>query len=99
MFQYYNVDLQRICNNELYIRRYISCLSNREQCVVLHGRVSDTKYVKYGILQGSVLGPLLFLVAVNDLACNLKFNTIMYADDTTLFAVCKDHQRLDYVIK
>ena len=86
-----------ICNNELNL--IVSYLSNREQCVVLHGRVSDTKYVKYGVPQGSVLGPLLFLVAVNDLACNLNFNTIMYADDTTLFAVCKDYQRLDYVIK
>ena len=47
---------------------------------------SNTKSIKYGVPQGSILGPLLFSIYVNDLnnCLNLE-KCIMYADDTNIF--------------
>ena len=47
--------------------------------------VSDLKYTNCVVLQGSVLGPLLFLVYVNDIATNIKASISLFADFTTLF--------------
>ena len=63
-----------------------SYLSNRHQVVDFNGSTSDTLEIKTGVPQGSVLGPFLFSVYINDLpTCTDIFNMIMYADDTTLF--------------
>ena len=62
-----------------------SYLSNRRQVVDFNGSTSDTLEIKTGVPQGSVLGPFLFSVYINDLpTCTDIFNMIMYADDTTL---------------
>ena len=62
-----------------------SYLSNRHQVVDFNGSTSDTLEIKTGVPQGSVLGPFLFSVYINDLpTCTDIFNMIMYADDTTL---------------
>ena len=62
-----------------------SYLSNRLQFVQMGDVLSDTLPISTGVPQGSILGPLLFLLYVDDihLASN-KFNAILYADDTTL---------------
>lgn len=57
-------------------------LGNRQQCVSLLGASSTTLPVVHGVPQGSVLGPLLFLIMVNDM--NLGGRSLLYADDTTL---------------
>ena len=62
-----------------------SFLSNREQRVVLNGTVSDFLQLKSGVPQGSVLGPLLFLVYINDLTENIISTMKLFADDSSLF--------------
>ena len=63
-----------------------SYLTNRSQFVTYDDTVSDHQTVKCGVPQGSILGPLLFLVYVNDLpsSCSSAL-PILFADDTNLF--------------
>ena len=65
-------------------------LLNRKQRVVLNGQTSDWADVKAGVPQGSILGPLLFLVYINDLPEGLKNNAKLFADDTSIFSVVND---------
>ena len=60
-------------------------LSERQQCVDLDGEVSDWVDVKLGVPQGSILGPILFLIYVNDINnCNEHADYAKFADDTTI---------------
>ena len=65
-------------------------LNNREQRVVLNGKSSDWGKINSGVSQGYVLGPLLFLVYINDLENGIKSSIKFFADDTSLFSVAKD---------
>ena len=68
-----------------------SYLSNRKQCVILDGVKSSLKPVTHGVPQGSILGPLLFILYVNDIVnCSDYLIFILFADDTNLFYSCKD---------
>lgn len=60
-------------------------LSNRQQCVVVGGKQSDCVPVLSGVPQGSVIGPALFLVYINDLPDNIKSNVRLFADDTLMY--------------
>ena len=62
-------------------------LSNRKQRVVLNGQKSSWTNVHAGVPQGSIVGPLLFLIYINDLSDNLTSNAKLFADDTSLFSV------------
>ena len=65
-----------------------SCLSDRSRFVSINGFNSDYKTIKYGVPQGSVLGPLLFLIFINDLNIAIKHSeTFGFADDTCLLNV------------
>ena len=61
-------------------------LDNRTQRVILNGQYSSWARVP----QGSILGPLLFLIYINDLSENLASNPKLFADDTSLFSVVKN---------
>ena len=64
-----------------------SYLSGRKQFVEYNNTASDFKSITCGVPQGSILGPLLFIIYINDLPAAVKqFETIIYADDTTLFS-------------
>ena len=65
-------------------------LSNRKQRVVLNGFSSDYFSIEAGVPQGSVLGPLLFLIYINDLEVNIKSKVNFFADDTMIFSVVHD---------
>ena len=62
-------------------------LRNRKQRVLLNGQVFDWSDVRAGIPQGSILGPLLFLIYINDLLEELSSNAKLFADNTSLFSV------------
>ena len=64
--------------------------NNRNQRVVLNGLNSSWKKILAGVPQGSVLGPLLFLIYINDLPHDISSVCKMFADDTSLFSKVKD---------
>ena len=68
-------------------------LANRKQRVVLNGKSSEWATISAGVPQGSVLGPLFFLVYINDLVDNVNCDIKMFADDTSLFSRVDDPVR------
>ena len=66
-------------------------LNDRRQRVVVDGEVSSWKLVLSGVPQGSVLGPILFLVYINDLEEWVTGNILKFADDTKLFRKTKEN--------
>ena len=68
----------------------IDFLSFRKQRVVLNGQVSNWTSIEAGVSQGSILGPLLFLIYINDLSDDLSTNAMLFADETSLFSVVRD---------
>jgi len=66
-----------------------SYLSQRSQVVLINRTLSDLKYTSCGVPQRSVLGPLLFLIYVNDIAENINVYISLFADDTTLYYSAK----------
>ena len=73
-----------------------SYLTNRDQCVQIGNHSSGILNINYGVPQGSVLGPLLFLVYINDIAINYNIlNFQLFADDTCIFYSHKNMKTLE----
>jgi len=62
-----------------------SYLSDRQQFVEMDGNTSEKVPIRIGVPQGSILGPLLYLIYVNDIGNSCMGNILSFADDTTLF--------------
>ena len=78
----YKLESLGISGNLLNLFR--SFLNDRHQRVVLNGQLSDWAPILAGVLQGSILGPLFFLIYINDLPDNLNLLAKLFADDTSL---------------
>ena len=69
---------------------FIYYLSNRKQQVILPGVSSELSTLKAGVSQGSILGPLLFVLYINDIVENIDCSTRLFADDTSLYIIVDD---------
>ena len=65
-----------------------SFLNNRQLQVALNGKSPQEYPINVGVPQGSILGPALFLLYINDLSDDVICNIAIYADDTTLYSRC-----------
>ena len=78
-FKKYNFD-------QNLIKLLASYLQNRNQCTCVEGKCSDMLNITYGVPQGSILGPKLFLLYINDLTSVIKnCEYYLYADDIVMF--------------
>ena len=76
-----------------------SYLTDREYCVQINDTSSDVNHIRHGVPQGSILGPLLFLLYINDISNSpplLKF--YLYADGTAIFLSNKDPKILKTIL-
>ena len=67
------------------ISSFQSYLTGRSQCVEVDGSRSSFEGITCGVPQGSILGPLLFLVYINDMHLSIQCRLALYADDSALF--------------
>ena len=70
-----------------------SYLSGRQQFVGVNDKISSLKPISIGVPQGCILGPILFLVFINDMpTCSNRFTPTLFADDSTFSFKCRNYQ-------
>jgi hypothetical protein len=87
--------LHKYLNNRDAVAFFTSYLTKRKQKVLVHGSYSSLKDVSFGVPQGSVLGPLLFCLFINDLPLHITCQDVkcdLFADDTSVHTTSKDIQ-------
>jgi hypothetical protein len=65
-------------------------LTDRKLKITINGIASSDRHINAGVPQGSILGPLLFILYIDDLPEKLKNTTILYADDSSVMSIIKD---------
>ena len=82
--------------SEISVAWFESYLSNRQQSTYVNGVISAPLPVKCGVPQGSILGPLLFILFINDMDQSISYcSAHMYADDTTFYIEGKSVEDLN----
>ena len=83
-----------------FLNLLMSFIRDRKYFVNINGMNSETRIVNIGVPQGSTLGPLLFLLYVNDMEnCSSILNFTLFADDTTLGYSCDNFQNLQNILE
>ena len=90
--------LKAIGLSESSIRWFTSYLSDRRQTVDLSGSFSPMSRISCGVPQGSILGPLLFLVYVNDMPAAVTNKLLLYADDSGILVSAKSKQEIEVLL-
>lgn len=81
------------------LKLFVSYINNRKQVVQIHNSLSDLKEIDFGVAQGSKLGPLLFLIYINDLfEIKLNGSLQLYADDSSVTYVTNNVTALHKLI-
>ena len=73
--------------NSNFLQWLSSYLSDRKQRVLIPGGSSSWLPIKAGVPQGSILGPLVFLIYINDIVLNVNSTVRLFADDTSLYLI------------
>ena len=79
--------LKRAGINGLLLDWLSDYLTNRKQRVVIPGGRSDWQFIRACVPQGSILGPLLFLLYINDIVADIQSYVRLFADDTSLYII------------
>lgn len=90
--------LSEYLNYSPTIRLFQSYLNDRRQSVYVHGKYSAEGTIQYGVPQGSILGPVLFCIFINDLPLHIQQTAVechMLADDTTVHTSGKDMSEVE----
>ncbi|MCG7869675.1 MAG: endonuclease/exonuclease/phosphatase family protein [Candidatus Thiodiazotropha taylori] len=82
--------LRRIGISGSLLSWFANYLKDRRQRVVLPGASSNWSSINAGVPQGSILGPLLFLIYINDIVENINSSIRLFADDTSLYIIVDD---------
>ena len=69
----------------LTLQWFESYLTNRQQCVKINNSTSNLLPILYGVPQGSILGPILFSIYINEIANIVDCGIVLYADDTVIY--------------
>ena len=72
------------------LRWFTNYLKDRKQRVVIPGAKSNWNYIKAGVPQGSILGPILFLIYIHDIVSEIQSNIRLFADDTSLYVIVQN---------
>ena len=90
--------LQALGLDQVAIKWFASYLEDRQQIVQIGDTHSDSCSIKCGVPQGSILGPLLFLIYVNDMRAAVSCKLLLYADDSALLTSGKDVSEIEGVL-
>ena len=86
--------LEKLGIKDITLNWFKSYLNNRVQHVDIDGNISPPKNIDISVLQGSILGPILFLCYINDLPNATELLTFLFADDTSGLIFGKNLQEL-----